>query len=459
MRLDAYAEGAPFEPSTPIVHLDEPGVERTTDDGGAPARDGGIDPDAGVALGKKLFYDARDGGMSDGLACAGCHPEGRDDGHVWHEASEGAHADLLLGAPIFHDTSGGSDHAVLRGVPRQTPMLAGRVAARGPYGWHAEVPMLEQRIIVGFDLHRWAGATGLTGALARATALAAFLRKGLVTPPRERRALTTEELRGRELFGSSETRCAECHAPATDFTDRSAKDVLTPGFPLGYLDDGNRAFKTPSLLFVGGTAPYFHDGRAATLEDVIDDDKDQMGKTSQLSKADAAALVAYLKTIGLVQEDGAGEPKPIVAPGITRVAPPAIAPAPKPPPDADKTPPPTWPEWHAAAPLAQRRAPKCKVFRVREWVRAHCDLEDYQFAGLAEIVGGGAGVEVSEGRFGAGADVVFPMRRGDARVFEIDHVIDRTRMASFWDAGAIVMASFREGDAEPTIVLVQDPDL
>src|SRR5262249_40045052 len=39
------------------------------------------------ARGRRLFYDARNddarnGGMSGGLACAGCHPEGRDDGHV-----------------------------------------------------------------------------------------------------------------------------------------------------------------------------------------------------------------------------------------------------------------------------------------------------------------------------------------------------------------------------------------
>ena len=38
-----------------------------------------------AAKGRRLFYDARDAVMSRGVACATCHPEGRDDGHVWHE--------------------------------------------------------------------------------------------------------------------------------------------------------------------------------------------------------------------------------------------------------------------------------------------------------------------------------------------------------------------------------------
>src|SRR6202012_6002409 len=36
--------------------------------------------------GRRIFYDATDPITSGGVSCAGCHPEGRDDGHVWHEA-------------------------------------------------------------------------------------------------------------------------------------------------------------------------------------------------------------------------------------------------------------------------------------------------------------------------------------------------------------------------------------
>lgn len=87
-----------------------------------------------AATGRRLFYDARsDGkqnaGMSEGLACAGCHPEGRDDGHVWMKIDSGA---FRGGARAADDPW--REAAILTrletpgGSPRQTPMLAGRVA-------------------------------------------------------------------------------------------------------------------------------------------------------------------------------------------------------------------------------------------------------------------------------------------------------------------------------------------
>ncbi len=57
------------------------------------------DPDPGeVALGRRLFYDAVEPVVSGGLACAGCHPEGRDDGFTWHELSVGQYSN---GRPAF----------------------------------------------------------------------------------------------------------------------------------------------------------------------------------------------------------------------------------------------------------------------------------------------------------------------------------------------------------------------
>jgi cytochrome c peroxidase len=62
-------------------------------------------------------------------------------------------------------------------------------------------------------------------------------------------------------------------------------------------EEPSAAFKTPSLLFVGGSEPFFHDGGSSTLEDLVDTNGDRMGKTSQLSAADRAALVAYLRRL------------------------------------------------------------------------------------------------------------------------------------------------------------------
>lgn len=239
--------------------------------------------DKALAEGKSLFYDATDDRVSGGLGCAGCHPEGRDDGFAWHEI------DSPFGEGRLFQASGG-------GRARQTPLIAGRVAASGPYGWHAESPDIAARILAGFDLHRW-GPPRSKPEKSSAQALAKFAREGLAPPPRSSADLDAQQARGKALFNSPEIGCAACHAPATGYTDRAAVPLRQLPPPPDFDADDNASFKTPSLLFVGGTAPYYHDGSVATLEELVDRNDDRMGKTNQLSKEDRAALVAFLKTL------------------------------------------------------------------------------------------------------------------------------------------------------------------
>ena len=56
-------------------------------------------------------------------------------------------------------------------------------------------------------------------------------------------------------------------------------------------------FATPSLRFVGGTGPYFHDGRYSTLRALLTSDDSAMGKAKDLPTAEIDALEAYLKTL------------------------------------------------------------------------------------------------------------------------------------------------------------------
>lgn len=247
-----------------------------------------------AARGRRVFFDAEDPITSGGSGCAGCHPDGRDDGHVWMEARG-----PMTEAPIF---VGGP--AILEdGYARQTPMLAGRVAAEGPYGWHAQSDDLQARVLEGMRLHRWVNPEKPWVMLEdatqqRAAALAEFLRAGLVPPPRPAAQLSTDEQRGRDLFASAETGCAGCHVPQTGFTNRVAVPFKLPGPSAGHiLEDPSNTFMTPSLAFVGGTAPYLHDGSVGTLEQLIQTNDDRMGKTNHLSEKDRAALVAYLKTL------------------------------------------------------------------------------------------------------------------------------------------------------------------
>ena len=257
-----------------------------------------------AALGRRMFFNAADPIMSEGYSCNACHPEGRDDGHVWHQ-DESLEKDKA-GQETIRDTR---LHAFALtttpdadiGVPRQTPMLAGRVSA-GPYGWKAHSPSLKHRAIIGFSLHRWSGGWAYDAPknLDRSEALVAFLRQGLVTPTRHAEPLTPEEERGKRLFSDSAVGCATCHDPKTEYTTRALSELSPLPLDKKRFDKEKSPkyeFKIPSLAFIGGTAPYYHDGSIPTLELLIDLNGDRMGHTKQLSKDDRAALVAFLRTL------------------------------------------------------------------------------------------------------------------------------------------------------------------
>jgi mono/diheme cytochrome c family protein len=250
-----------------------------------------------LALGRRLFFDATEPAVSGGISCGACHPDGRDDGHVWREVLKYPTDKLftfISGPSIIEpDVKEGFRY----GYARQTPMLAGRVDAAGPYGWHSESPDLVARIKAGFSLHRWwdRPADGLTNRR-RAEPLAAYLRKGLVPPPRHQGELTSEEASGKKIFESPQARCSTCHVPKTGYTDRSALPVPLQT-PPRFWEEENKLYKVPSLLYVGGTAPYYHDGSFASLEELIDKNLDRMGKTTHLTKDERRDLVAYLRTL------------------------------------------------------------------------------------------------------------------------------------------------------------------
>ena len=99
-------------------------------------------------------------------------------------------------------------------------------------------------------------------------------------------------LRGKELF-EGKARCAACH-PAPLFTDRKTHNVglLTPSEPDGKYD-------TPTLVESYRTAPYFHDGRAATLRDAltVHNADDRHGVTSGLTDEELEDLLSYVRSL------------------------------------------------------------------------------------------------------------------------------------------------------------------
>ena len=100
--------------------------------------------------------------------------------------------------------------------------------------------------------------------------------------------------RGEKLFQSPDTGCANCHEPEL-FTDLHAYDVGTQN----PFDRDDKEFDTPTLRELWRTAPYLHDGSAATIRDVLTtrNPKDQHGKTSHLSAQQLDDLAEYLLSL------------------------------------------------------------------------------------------------------------------------------------------------------------------
>ena len=67
-------------------------------------------------------------------------------------------------------------------------------------------------------------------------------------------------------------------------------------FLLTQVTRDREVFRVPSLRNVAVTAPYFHDGRAATLEDAVDTmARVQLGRT--LTREDVGLIVQFLHTL------------------------------------------------------------------------------------------------------------------------------------------------------------------
>src|SRR5262249_2036217 len=126
---------------------------------------------------------------------------------------------------------------------------------------------------------------GGTGLSRRDTdSLAAYLESlpTVRTPTRD----AAQVARGRQVFEAEG--CRSCHAgPA--YTDP----------PRPKLGGRLKESDTPSLLGLAASAPYFHDGSAATLESVLRDRGavHGMADTARLSDKDLADLTAFLETL------------------------------------------------------------------------------------------------------------------------------------------------------------------
>jgi hypothetical protein len=209
-----------------------------------------------VRAGIELFVNANHPKMSGhdvNVACSTCHFDGRNDGLTW-QFSDG---------------------------PRQTPSLAGDVSATEPVTWRDDIATVRDEVVLTSQGRM--GGSGLTGSGADAVVSYIDWRRHLDLPGHgDETDLTTQ---GRALFESTEVGCSNCHSGA-HFTDATLHTIR-----------GQRV-RTPSLRGVAATAPYLHDGSAASLRVMLLRSRDgSMGNTGSLSAAELNALEAYLRSL------------------------------------------------------------------------------------------------------------------------------------------------------------------
>jgi cytochrome c peroxidase len=266
-----------------------------------------------VALGERLFNDVRLS-YNNQQSCATCHPidKGGMDG---------------LPRAVLSDNGG---------QRRNTPTIF-NVGLNSTYNWDGVAYTLEDHteiILSSPNLMNITWPTLLAKLRSDASYVAAFndaypqglarvtvvdaiasFERSLLTPNArfdrylrgERDALTEREQAGYQLF--KDYGCVSCHQGVNvggnlhqkfGVFERVAADKSAT-VDLGRISITNvprdrEVFRVPSLRNVAVTAPYFHDGRAPTLEDaVVTMVKAQLGRT--LEQEEIGLIVDFLRTL------------------------------------------------------------------------------------------------------------------------------------------------------------------
>lgn len=282
----------------------------------------------GVALGRALFHDRRLSGNRT-QSCASCHASDRGFSEA-RAVSVGADgkAGRRNAMPLFN-LAWSSAYAWDGGQRRvRDQSLA---ALRSPLEMHGDPATVVLRLAA--DVEMAIAFRAAFGGEPTEERLGQALEQYLLTlvsadskfdrAQRGETALTTEEKRGFELFlteydparGKFGADCFHCHG-GTLFTDYAFKNngFVTRDrgrFEVTGLAGDDGKFKTPSLRNVALTAPYMHDGRLRTLEDVVAHYDHRVRRSAtldpnlakhptegmQLSREDQQALVAFLRTL------------------------------------------------------------------------------------------------------------------------------------------------------------------
>jgi len=227
--------------------------------------------------GERIFHSA-EYTFARQFSCHSCHPDGGTDGITYDIEPDG-----LGFNPVNNRT--------LRGINDTAP-----------FKWTGKNPTLKRQC--GPRL-----AAFFTRIDPFTSEQSEALERYIVTIPRppnrnqKSQGLTPAQRRGKRLFEREydnsgnqipqEKRCIYCHRPPY-YTDRESADVGTASWL-----DTDTTFDVPHLNNIYATAPYLHDGRAKSLEEIwtIYNPTDTHGQTNDLTKDQLNDLIEYLKIL------------------------------------------------------------------------------------------------------------------------------------------------------------------
>jgi cytochrome c peroxidase len=200
--------------------------------------------------GHQLFH--MDSGI--GISCSSCHPEGGEDGHVWH-FPEGL---------------------------RRTLPLQGGVMERAPFHWDGTLG--DMTALVSEVMVKRMSMPAVPSD-AQVAGLGSFLEQLPALAPAD--GLDPAAVsRGEALFRRADVGCATCHG-GPQYTNNQLQDVGTGG-----------QFVTPSLIGVGLRNALFHDGCAKSVAERFGPcGGTAHGNPAPLSSDDKADVIAFLRSL------------------------------------------------------------------------------------------------------------------------------------------------------------------
>lgn len=237
------------------------------------------EPDA-LRRGERVFHDGRQA-FQGHFSCRSCHPGAHTDGLTYDFEVDGLGRNRVL-------------NRSLRGI-----------AGTEPFKWVGSNATLEKQCGPRFAMVL-SRADLFTDA--QLSDLVAWMHSLPAPPPRPGAGSVTgvdrdAVERGRKLFHRVARkdgraippagRCVTCHA-GPQGTNRARADVGTKG-----PHDATGRFDVPHLTGIATKAPYLHDGRALTLEEIwtLPGVHDQHGVVTDLTKAELNDLIEYLRSL------------------------------------------------------------------------------------------------------------------------------------------------------------------